>query len=74
MADVVDAAGREVVEDEDLVAPRQVGIREMRPDEPRPARDQHAHQIAVPNKLPLPEWLPRNHRRSLAQAARWTGL
>ena len=37
--DVFDAAGREVVEDVDLVAALEVGVGEVRADEARPARD-----------------------------------
>jgi hypothetical protein len=37
--DVVNAAGREVVNDEDLVAAFDVGVGEVRPDEARAARD-----------------------------------
>ncbi len=48
MADVVDAAGREVVEDEHLVAAADVGVGQMRPDKTRAAGDQNAHETIIP--------------------------
>ena len=41
LLDVVDAAGREIVDDEDLVAARDAGVGEMRADESRAAGDEN---------------------------------
>ncbi len=45
VADVVDAARGEVVEDEHLVAAGQVGLGEVGADETRAARDQDSHDV-----------------------------
>ena len=44
VSDVVDRAGRQVVEDADLVAAREERLGQVRSDESRTASDQHAHQ------------------------------
>ena len=41
--DVVDAARGQIVEDEDLVAARQTGVREVGSDESGAAGDEHTH-------------------------------
>ncbi len=48
VADIVDASRREVVEHEHFVASLEIRIGQMRPDEPSPACDQHAHQTTPP--------------------------
>src|SRR5271165_4489086 len=50
LADIVDASGREVVEHEHLVAPLEIRIGQVRPDESRPAGDEHAHQSTSPEE------------------------
>ena len=47
--DVVDAAGGQVVDDEDLVAALQQLVRQVRPDEARAAGDQITHQTKILN-------------------------
>src|SRR5205085_10741810 len=44
MADIINAAGRQVVEDENLIASPETSVGQVRPDEPRPAGAEHAHQ------------------------------
>jgi hypothetical protein len=40
--DVLYRAGREIVDDRDLVAALQISVRQVRPDEARAARDQNS--------------------------------
>ena len=58
VADVVNASGREVVEYEHLLAPLEIGIGQVRPDESRPAGDEHAHQSTAPEESPRAEESP----------------
>src|SRR5712692_8188023 len=46
MADIFDAAGGQIVDDEDLVAVLQIRVGKMRANETRPARDQNSQTIA----------------------------
>jgi hypothetical protein len=47
MPDVLDRTGREIVENEDLVAPLQKRLAEVRADEPGTPRNQHPHSILL---------------------------
>ena len=73
VADVVDAPGREIVEHEDLIAPLQVGVGQVRPDEPRPPRDEHPHPPTPPTSLTTPD-RPDDRRRSGILRSNRSGL
>ena len=44
MPDIVDAPGRQIIEDDHLVAPPEISLGQMRPDETRAAGDQYPHR------------------------------
>jgi hypothetical protein len=48
VADVVDASGGQVVQDEHFIPARQARVGQMRPDETSAARDQNSHESMVP--------------------------
>ena len=52
VADILDAARGEVVEDEHLVAPLEIRMGQVQPDESRPAGDEHAHRSTSPEESP----------------------
>ena len=71
--DVLDAAGREVVEDADLVAALQIGVGQMRADEPAPpvikSRKRKPPRGRGPAKRSRPIW--RISVNSSVRSAPW---
>src|SRR5262249_32921510 len=66
--EVVSAAGRVVVDDENLVAPREETIDQVRADEARPSRHEHLHVSASLSRSsrnrPASAWYARCHSSS----------